>query len=258
MEDLDPPRESKQAAASILRTLEALQLTWDEDVVYQSRRAAAYEAALAQLDSQQLVYACRCSRQKLTAHGPVYPGWCRTLQIPHTNATALRCRVPDTHVAFNDRLQGAYTQQIAQDVGDFVIRRRDGLFAYQLAVVVDDAWQGITDIVRGIDLLDSTPRQIYLQQTLDYPVPVYAHVPVVTNAQGQKLGKQQYAEAIDAAQPGPVLFRTLQRLRQYPEPSLATAEPAAILAWAIAHWKPENLSGIKHIPEIEGSASTAV
>ena len=258
IEDLDPPRESKQAAADILSTLEALELTWDETVVYQSQRSPAYEEALAQLDSQQLVYACRCSRQKLTAQGSVYPGWCRALQIPRARDTALRCCVTDSTVAFSDRLQGPYTQHLRQDVGDFVIRRRDGLFAYQLAVVVDDAWQGITDIVRGIDLIDSTPRQIYLQQMLGFAVPAYAHVPVVTNTQGQKLGKQQFAEAVDPARPGPVLFKTLQRLQQNPEPGLATATPTAILAWAIAHWQPANLNGIKQIPEIEDSAAAAV
>jgi glutamyl-Q tRNA(Asp) synthetase len=258
IEDLDPPRESKQAATAILRTLEALGLTWDEDIVYQSRRAAAYEDALAQLDSRGLLYACNCSRQKLGTSGPVYPGTCRTLRLARGADTALRCRVPGATVEFSDRIQGLYAQQLARDVGDFVVHRRDGLFAYQLAVVVDDAWQGITDVVRGIDLLDSTPRQIYLQQQLAYPTPRYAHVPVVINAEGQKLGKQQHAEAVDPARPGPVLFKTLQRLRQQPEPALARAAPAEILAWAIAHWSPQKLAGIKQIAEIEGSSSPAV
>lgn len=258
IEDLDPPRESQAAADSILRTLEALGLAWDETVVYQSQRSAAYEAALAQLDRQQLLYACNCSRQKLSGSGAVYPGWCREHHIVRGSATALRCKVTETTVTFTDRLQGAYAQQLAQDVGDFIVHRRDGLFAYQLAVVVDDAWQGITDIVRGIDLIDSTPRQIHLQQQLGLPTPRYAHVPVVVNAEGQKLGKQQYAEAVDPARPGPVLFKTLQRLRQHLEPALAHAAPAEILAWAIAHWQPQNLAGIKQIPEIEGPSSPAV
>ncbi len=258
MEDLDPPRESKAAAASILRTLEALGLAWDEDVVYQSRRADAYEAALTQLDARALLYACRCSRQKLATAGPVYPGWCRNLQLARAVDTALRCRITDTRVELNDRLQGHYGQQLAQDIGDFVVHRRDGLFAYQLAVVVDDAWQGITDVVRGIDLLDSTPRQVYLQQQLGLPLPRYAHVPVVINAEGQKLGKQQHAEPVDAARPGPLLYKTLQRLRQEPDAALARAAPAELLAWAIAHWRPQVLAGIKHIPEIEGPSSPAV
>lgn len=257
MEDLDPPRESKQAADSILRTLEALGLTWDESVVYQSQRSAAYEAALAQLDARQLLYACNCSRQKL-AGASVYPGWCREHHIVRGNATALRCKVTDTQIAFTDRLQGPYVQQLAQDVGDFIVHRRDGLFAYQLAVVVDDAWQGITDIVRGIDLIDSTPRQTFLQQQLGYPAPRYAHVPIIVNAAGQKLGKQQYAAAVDSTRPGPVLFNTLQRLQQHPEPALARAAPAEILAWAIAHWRPQHLTGLRQIPEIEGSSSPAV
>lgn len=257
MEDLDPPRESKKAAADILRTLEALGLTWDDAVVYQSQRYAAYEEALAQLDSRNLLYACNCSRQKL-AGVPVYPGWCRDHHIVRGSATALRCLVTDMTVTFSDRLQGPCTQHLAHDVGDFIVHRRDGLFAYQLAVVVDDAWQGISDIVRGIDLLDSTPRQIYLQQQLGYPTPHYAHVPVVVNAQGQKLGKQQHARAVDATRPGPALYETLQRLRQNPEPGLARAAPTEILAWGIAHWEPRVLAGIKQIPEIEGPGSPAV
>jgi glutamyl-Q tRNA(Asp) synthetase len=252
IEDLDPPRESREAADSILHTLEALGLSWDETVVYQSQRAAAYEAALAELDQGQLLYACNCSRQKLSGIGPVYPGWCREHHIVRGSATALRCKVTDVSVGFTDRLQGPYAQQLAQDVGDFIVHRRDGLFAYQLAVVVDDAWQGITDIVRGIDLIDSTPRQIYLQQQLGLPTPRYAHVPVVVNADGQKLGKQQFAEAVDPARPAPVLFKTLQRLRQHPDPALANAAPSEILDWGIAHWQPQNLAGIRQIPEIEG------
>jgi glutamyl-Q tRNA(Asp) synthetase len=225
--------------------------------VYQSQRSAAYEAALAQLDSLQLLYACNCSRQKL-AGATVYPGWCREHHIVRGTATALRCKVTESQIAFTDRLQGPYAQQLAQDVGDFIVHRRDGLFAYQLAVVVDDAWQRVTDIVRGIDLIDSTPRQIFLQQQLGYPTPRYAHVPIVVNAEGQKLGKQQYAEAVDSARPGPVLFKTLERLQQNPEPALARAAPAEILAWAIAHWQPRNLAGLRQIPEIEGPSSPAV
>lgn len=257
MEDLDPPRESQEAADSILRTLEALGLTWDESVVYQSQRGAAYAEALAQLDARALLYACNCSRQKLAGLN-VYPGWCREHHIVRGSATALRCTVPETELGFDDRLQGRYAQQLARDVGDFVVHRRDGLFAYQLAVVVDDAWQGITDVVRGIDLLDSTPRQIFLQQQLGYATPRYAHVPVVVNAEGQKLGKQQFAAAIDPARPGPVLFKTLERLRQQPDPALARAAPSEILDWAVAHWTPQNLAGIKQIPEIEGLSSPAV
>jgi glutamyl-Q tRNA(Asp) synthetase len=258
IEDLDPPRESKEAAADILRTLEALGLTWDEKVLYQSRRADAYEEALAQLHAHKLLYACNCSRQKLSGAGSVYPGWCREHHIVRGSASALRCQVTNLKVAFTDRLQGYYAQQLDLDVGDFIVHRRDGLFAYQLAVVVDDAWQGVTDIVRGIDLLDSTPRQIYLQQQLGFPTPTYAHAPVIVNADGQKLGKQQYAAAVDRERPAQVLFQTLRALRQNPDPSLANAQADAILAWGVANWAPQNLAGIRQIPEIEGSASPAV
>jgi glutamyl-Q tRNA(Asp) synthetase len=257
IEDLDPPRESKEAAADILRTLEALGLHWDESVVYQSQRSSAYHDALAQLDAKALLYACNCSRQKLSGHS-IYPGWCREHHIVRGSATALRCQVTDTEIAFTDRLQGEFSQRLAHDVGDFIVHRRDGLFAYQLAVVVDDAWQGITDIVRGIDLLDSTPRQVYLQQQLGHATPRYAHVPVIVNAEGQKLGKQQYAAAVDATRPAAVLYRTLQRLRQHPDPALEQASAADILAWGIAHWQPQQLAGMRAIPEIEGPSSPAV
>jgi glutamyl-Q tRNA(Asp) synthetase len=257
IEDLDPPRESKEAAADILRTLEALGLHWDESIIYQSQRSTAYHDALAQLDTQALLYACNCSRQKLSGHS-LYPGWCREHHIVRGSATALRCLVVDATIAFTDRLQGPCSQPLAQDVGDFIVHRRDGLFAYQLGVVVDDAWQGITDIVRGIDLLDSTPRQLYLQQRLGYATPRYAHVPVIVNAQGQKLGKQQYAAPVDATRPAAVLYQTLQRLRQNPDPALAQATAQDILAWAIAHWQPQNLAGMRTIPEIEGPSSPAV
>lgn len=257
IEDLDPPRESREAAADILHTLEAFGLTWDENVVYQSQRSDAYRDALAQLDAQSLLYACNCSRQKLSGHS-VYPGWCREHHIVRGSATALRCQVSDTAIAFTDRLQGVVSQQLTHDVGDFIVHRRDSLFAYQLAVVVDDAWQGITDVVRGIDLIDSTPRQIYLQQRLGYATPRYAHVPIIVNAEGQKLGKQQYAAPVDATRPAAVLFHTLQRLRQHPEAALADAAPLDILAWAIAHWQPGNLAGMHTVPEIEGASSPAV
>jgi glutamyl-Q tRNA(Asp) synthetase len=258
MEDLDPPRESVEAADAILRTLEALGLYWDERVVYQSQRHEAYAEALARLDAVGAVYTCRCSRQQLAASGTIYPGNCRTLALPRSGDAALRCRVPNAALGFMDRLQGQYAQQLDSEVGDFVIKRRDGLFAYQLAVVVDDEWQGITHVVRGMDLLDSTPRQIHLQRLLGYRTPDYAHVPLVVNAQGQKLGKQQYAEAVEATRPGPVLVQALRCLHQQPDPELTRAPVDAILQWATEHWRPEVLCGIKHLPEIEAPSSTAV
>jgi glutamyl-Q tRNA(Asp) synthetase len=163
MEDLDPPREQPGAADDILRTLDVLGLHWDETVVYQSTRLDAYQAALDNLKQQGLIFSCQCSRLDLGG-SQVYPGTCRQ-RIPRADtATALRCRVPDQTFGFEDRLQGPFSQQLANEVGDFILLRKEGYFAYQLAVVVDDDWQNVTDVVRGMDLLDSTPRQLYLQQ----------------------------------------------------------------------------------------------
>lgn len=251
MEDLDPPRESRAAAASILHTLEALGFYWDDTVVYQSQRQDAYREALAELEDRQMIYSCQCSRKTLTDYGSVYTGTCRSLNVATQVSVALRCRISPRTITFTDRVQGNFFQHLEQDAGDFIVRRKEGLFAYQLAVVVDDAWQGITQIVRGIDLLDSTPRQIYLQELLGFVTPGYAHIPVLINAQGQKLGKQQYAQAVDTMRPGQVLFNALQRLQQQPEPALEELAPEEILAWGISHWDIEKISGIKQIPEIE-------
>ncbi len=249
IEDLDPPRESPAAAAAILHTLENLGLHWDGPVLYQSQRHAAYVEALQELISQHLVYACVCSRQTLTVSNFSYTGICRNLNLPLHTPAALRCRVTDQKFLCNDRIQGQFMQRLEHDVGDFVIRRKDGLFAYQLAVVVDDAFQGITDVVRGIDLLDSTPRQIYLQEQLGFTPLRYAHVPILINSKGQKLGKQQYAKAIDNVFPAAELMAALTHLRQEPDPTLASANPAEILAWAITHWDIDKLKGIIQIPE---------
>jgi len=258
IEDLDPPRESPTAVSAILHTLEALGLDWDGPVLYQSKRHAAYDMALASLRERQLIYACDCSRKRIAGNAGIYNGYCRDRQLPWRANYALRCRVTAQSVGFTDRLQGWYAQQLEREVGDFVLRRRDGLHAYQLAVVVDDAWQGITDVVRGMDLLDSTPRQIWLQQLLQLPTPRYAHVPLIIDARGQKLSKQQHAAPVDSHQPGAVLVQTLQRLGLQPDQALAREPPATVLAWALPRWNPENLNGIKQIPEIVDSANPAV
>jgi len=250
IEDLDPPREMPGAADHILRTLEQLHLFWDEEVIYQSKREEAYRAALTSLHAQQLVYACNCSRLEL-AGTSTYPGTCRYSARSHAPGTALRCRVPDAEFGFHDRLQGHYSQQLAREAGDFVLLRKEGLFAYQLAVVVDDGWQGITDIVRGCDLLDSTPRQLWLQQCLGLSEPRYAHLPLIINEQGQKLGKQQHSPAVDTSNPVHTLIAALSLLGQQPQPWLQNeSNPDTILAWAILHWRPQHLTGIGHIPQI--------
>ncbi|HTQ98780.1 MAG TPA: tRNA glutamyl-Q(34) synthetase GluQRS, partial [Candidatus Acidoferrum sp.] len=225
MEDLDPPREMPGAADDILRTLEKLHLHWDGPVIHQSQRIDAYHTGLDTLMQTGLLYRCRCSRLQLVGHD-IYPGTCRHVSVPATEAGAIRCNVPDETIGFTDRIQGRIDQNLARDVGDFVLLRKDGLFAYQLAVVVDDGWQQITDIVRGNDLLDSTPRQLYLQRLLGLPTPRYAHIPLITDAVGQKLGKQQFAKAADAEHPSRTLWTALGLLRQQPEPALRDEPPA--------------------------------
>ncbi len=187
MEDLDTPRAQPGAADAILRTLEACGMAWDGDIVYQSRRSVAYRAALAHLEAQGLVYACGCSRREIadSGLGPdgalIYPGTCRNGLAPGKQARAIRVCVDHERIDFEDLVQGNLNQDLAAEVGDFVLRRADGLYAYQLAVVVDDAEQKITDVVRGADLLDSTPRQIYLQRRLGLPAPRYLHLPAASN-----------------------------------------------------------------------------
>jgi glutamyl-Q tRNA(Asp) synthetase len=244
MEDVDTPRNVPGAADDILRTLEAFGFAWDGPVLYQSTRLAAYEAALEKLKSLGLAYACACSRKEiaeLTSRpavdgGLVYPGRCRDGLGPERQARAWRLRVDDREMVFDDRLQGRVAQHLESDVGDFVLRRADGLFAYQLAVAVDDHFQGISEVVRGADLLASTPRQIWLQACLGYAVPRYAHLPVATNAAGEKWSKQTLAPAIAAAQAAGELVRALNFLGQRTPDGLADASVGEVWRWALSHW----------------------
>src|SRR5882672_12071788 len=205
MEDLDPPRVVPGAADDILRTLRACGMEWGGTVVYQSTRHDAYHSALHRLREKGLVYPCACSRREIAdsaiagVEGLVYTGTCRASLPAGKAARALRIGTRGAQVAFDDALQGHNAHDVERDFGDFVLYRADDVFAYQLAVVVDDAEQGITDIVRGADLLASTPRQIYLQQLLGLPRPRYAHLPVAVDAMGEKLSKQTFAAAVDAA-----------------------------------------------------------
>lgn len=194
IEDLDKPREQTGAAEAIIRTLAAYGFEWDEPIIFQSSRISAYQDALMALS--QHAYACSCSRKQLVQFNTIYPGFCRNKQLTEQQH-ATRLKVTDEIIGFNDRIQGQFCQNLETDLGDFVIRRADQLFSYQLAVVVDDAWQGITEVVRGSDLLDNTPRQIYLQQLLGYSTPNYAHIPIIINELGQKLSKQTLAPALE-------------------------------------------------------------
>lgn len=210
IEDIDEARTVPGAAEAILECLAAFGMHWDGEVVWQSRRKALYEAAFARLGSH--AYACGCTRREIADSrigvasdgAAVYPGTCRIGLAPGKTARAYRLRVPEhasASISFEDRWMGRVTQNLAREVGDFVLKRADGFWAYQLAVVVDDADQGVTDVVRGADLLDSTPRQIYLQRLLGLSTPRYLHVPVVTNAAGEKLSKQTGALALDLMRP---------------------------------------------------------
>ena len=253
MEDVDTPRNVPGAAEQILATLEAFGFEWDGPVLWQSQRLAAYAEALAQLQAAGLAYGCACSRKEIadsasqTASqatiqaaidgGLIYPGTCRDGLPAGRSARAWRLRVSDEEIAFTDRVQGRVAQCLARDVGDFVLHRADGLFAYQLAVTVDDDFQGISDIVRGADLLASTPRQIWLQRCLGFAEPRYAHLPVVTNAAGEKLSKQTLAPALDVTKAAYSLVRALQFLGQPVPEALARASAKDVWAWARENWR---------------------
>ncbi|MDE2139102.1 MAG: tRNA glutamyl-Q(34) synthetase GluQRS [Gammaproteobacteria bacterium] len=251
IEDLDPPREQIGAADVILRSLDIHGLHWDGPVLHQHTRLAAYESAVANLSAEGWAYTCACSRREIAdsglrgLEGPVYPGTCRQGPPPGKSARALRIRVPgDETLYFEDCLQGPVRQDLAREIGDFVIRRADGCFAYQLAVVLDDAFQGVSRVVRGVDLLLSTPRQMWLQRRLGLPTPSYMHLPVAVTAAGEKLSKQTGARPLDNERPSLNLFRALEFLRQCPPPPLRGASPPELLSWATKNWQPERLRGI--------------
>lgn len=248
IEDIDTPRVIPGAADDILRTLERLGMHWDGAVMLQSQRQEAYRAALEQLRHGNWLYPCACTRREIAdsalhgVDGFVYPGRCREGLPDGRTPRATRVRVASTAIAFDDAIQGTISQNLAHDVGDFVVWRADGLFAYQLAVVVDDAAQGITDIVRGADLLDSTPRQIYLQQRLGLPTPRYAHLPVAVSARGEKLSKQTLARAIDTQHPAHEIIKALAFLGQTLPDGLASSTETSNASveeawrWAHTHW----------------------
>jgi glutamyl-Q tRNA(Asp) synthetase len=233
MEDVDAPRSVPEADADILRTLEAFGFEWDGPVLYQTARNEAYREALDRLRREGWAYPCSCSRKEIG--NPVYPGTCRSGPVDLGKPLAWRVRVDPTVVSFDDRALGTQQQDLAEEVGDFVVLRSDALFAYQLAVVVDDAAQGVTDVVRGADLLDSTPRQIWLRQLLGFPIPRYLHVPIATNAAGEKLSKQTLAPPLNVADAEAELCAALRFLGQ-DVPVEAGFNVREILAWAAARW----------------------
>lgn len=260
MEDLDKPREVAGAADSILRSLDAFGFEWDAPILYQSQRSEIYEDYLHQLKHNGFIYACTCSRKEIAdssiasgVDGVIYPKTCYNNLLENSpnnlNASASRMDAASWRInvdnaqkiAFIDAIQGAVSQNLQTDVGDFILKRKDGFFAYQLAVVVDDALQNITHIVRGADLLDSTPRQIYLQQLLNFSTPHYAHVPLATNAAGEKLSKQTLAKPIDTGIAGHLIVEALSFLGQKPPLALKNASLAECWHWAIKHWNLANV-----------------
>lgn len=249
IEDVDSTRCHPEYETSILKTLEAYGFEWDGPVMRQTDRTDAYRAAFEALKREGLVYGCACTRREIadSAIGvdgaPVYPGTCRNGWPDGKTARAWRLRVPDMTVGFNDLIQGFQSQNLEKDVGDFVLLRADGLFAYQLAVVVDDAEQGINHIVRGADLLASTPRQSWLYECLDEPVPVYAHLPLAVNDHGEKLSKQTRAAPVGLSDPVPMLTAAMRFLNLAPEKDDFALQD--LWNWAIMNWS------IKIVPKTQ-------
>ena len=244
MEDLDRAREVSGCAEQILRTLELFGLHWDGAVEYQSERCAHYAHALEKLKTLGATFECSCSRREHDRESG-YPGTCRDGPT-RPGPTATRFRVEDIIVSVEDRLQGRCDFRL-RERGDVIIRRRDGAFAYQLAVVVDDALQGVTDIVRGADLLDSTPWQSALQQALGLPTPRYAHLPLVMESEGEKLAKSRRSVALMPSAAGRQLYEALRLLRQDPPAALEPEPPSIIVQWACENWRPERLYGLRQV-----------
>jgi glutamyl-Q tRNA(Asp) synthetase len=235
IEDLDRPREAAGAADGILRTLEAFGFEWDGTPTRQRDRIEFYAAALRDLQDRKLTFACGCSRLQLEDELR-YPGTCRSGVRSTGIATAERLRIEPGFVTFTDRIQGTFRQDVSAAIGDFILRRRDLVFAYVLSVVVDDAEQGITHVVRGADLLDNTPRQIYLQRLLGYPQPAYAHVPVLTESDDTKLAKSRRSVRVDSNAARPLLWSTFALLGLGPPEGLKSATPTEAWAWALGEW----------------------
>lgn len=240
IEDIDPPREQPGASATIIEALDCYGFEWDGDPIYQSENHAAHMTALETLLARGLAYPCSCSRRDLSdaPRGPlgaIYPGNCR--DGCELDVSTVRLRTDDSRTEFTDLLQGHVSQQLERESGDFIIRRRDGLIAYHLAVVVDDEIQGVTEIVRGIDLLDSTPRHIWLQKQLQFRTPTYAHIPVITHPNGDKLSKLTGATGVSLNAVEENLLQALAALAQSPPAELASGTVGDIWAWAMENWQ---------------------
>jgi glutamyl-Q tRNA(Asp) synthetase len=250
IDDLDPPRVAPGSVDSIFRCLEEFQMVWDGEVVFQSARMGAYQAALDQLRTRGLVYACACSRKEIGdaglagPDGPAYPGTCRKGLPPGREARAWRVRTDDTAIEFVDLLQGRVRQDLDREIGDFVLFRADQVFAYHLACAVDDSAQGITHVVRGADLMASTPRQIYLQRLLGLPTPEYLHLPIALNAAGEKLSKQTRAGPLEPDRAAVILADVLRFLKHSPPDEVSANGVSALWRWALENWERDRLPDV--------------
>lgn len=245
IEDTDIPRIYPGSEDHILRSIDAFQFEADDAIIFQKDHLDLYDAVIDQLHKNHLVYACQCTR-KMLGSNHIYAGTCRDLNLPFEQQ-AIRVKVSDQEICFSDRLQGTHCSNLQHDLGDFVLKRRDGIINYQLAVVVDDYLQGMTHVVRGADLLDNTERQIWLGSILGYPKLEYMHLPLAMNDQGQKLSKQNMAQALDLNRAPELLQQAIRALHQ-PEVDLDT--PAHMLKQAIAQW---DIQHIPHTKELEGT-----
>lgn len=236
IEDTDIPRIYPNSEQHILRCIDAFEFAPDGEILFQKDRLEIYEDVLAQLKSQHHIYACQCTRKMLGSNA-IYTGTCRDLNLDFANQ-AIRLKVNDQTICFDDPLQGRQCSNLAKDLGDFVLKRRDGIISYQLAVVVDDYLQGITHVVRGADLLDNTARQIWLGRCLGYPELNYLHLPLAMNADGRKLSKQNFAQALDPDNASELLSQAAKALNQLP---LDLDRPATMLAQAVTQWQRERI-----------------
>jgi glutamyl-Q tRNA(Asp) synthetase len=246
IDDVDPPREQIGASAAILATLEAFGLHWDEQVLYQSHQSELYKHTLNVLQQQNLCYYCQCTRNEIKDLGGNYQGHCRSLKLPEKNS-ATRLINKQGIYQFDDIFQGKVSCDKALAQEDFIIHRKDQLFAYQLAVVHDDIYQNITHVIRGCDLLEPTARQLTLFSTLNKPAPQYGHIPLAITNQGYKLSKQNKAPAIDNNNPQAALVAALEFLGQTPVPDLVHEKVTDIISWAIEHWSRETVAQVKEI-----------
>jgi len=246
IDDLDIPRLQAGATDKILLALEKFELHWDGEIIYQSQRHAAYQAAEHTLKSSNLLFPCYCPRKFVT--GKRYPGTCRQKRLDADRQHAIRIKAGADIYTVDDLIQPEFSQNLQEDVGDFILKRADGLYAYHLAVALDDAYQGVTHVVRGVDLMDSTPRQIYLQQQLGLTTPVYAHLPLAVSPSGQKISKLTMAEdVLLLARPATILFNCLQFLGQNPQDGLLQASLNEIIDWGIANWQLSNVPKLRTI-----------